>query len=137
GMSYGLDAIMPGFMSEQDAEKGLGQAALTLGPEAGGVSGAVAKGAAREGSLGAALKAPKGMPPPTAAQAGFDSAGAKGRQSPIGRALDKAAAPKTLPKPSGPYAEAVKKLQSEGIDLTLGQTHGGFVRRAEEAHKSN
>lgn len=137
GMSYGLDAIMPGFMSEQEAEKGLGQAALTLGPEAGGIGGAVAKGAVREGSLGAALKAPKGMPPPTAAQAGFDSAGAKGRQSPIGRALDKAATPKTLPQPSGPHAENVKKLQAEGVDLTLGQTHGGVVRRAEEAHKSN
>lgn len=131
GMSYGLNHIMPGFMTEQEAEKGIGQAMMTLGPEAGGLGGAVTKGATREGSLGAALKAPKGAPPPTAAQAGMTP------DSMMGRALDKAATPKTLPKPSGPYAEAVKKLQSEGVDLTLGQTHGGTVRRAEETHKSS
>jgi hypothetical protein len=129
GLSYGLNEILPGFVTEQEAEKGIGEATLALGPEAEGVSGAV--NASRMGALETALKAPKGVPAPTAAQAGIPS------DSMIGKAVDKSAAPKELPKPSGPYAEAVKKLQAEGVDLTLGQSHGGIVRRAEEAHKSN
>lgn len=35
------------------------------------------------------------------------------------------------------YANAVKALQKEGVELTAGQVKGGAWRRAEEAHKSN
>lgn len=128
GMTYGLNHLIPGFMDEKKAEEGIGQAMLTLAPEARGVGLA-----ARESPLAAAapkLKPPKTMPP-SASAAGVDP------QSMIGRSVDRAAAPKQLPQPEGKYAEAVKALQKEGVDLTLGQTHGGIVRRAEEAHKSN
>jgi hypothetical protein len=97
GMTYGLNEIVPGFMSEPEAEKGISQAMMGIGPEG---------GAAGEGALATAVRTAKSIPKPP-------------------------------PIPSGPYAEAVKQLQSEGVDLTLGQTHGGTIRRAEEAHKSS
>lgn len=160
GMTYGLNHLIPGFMDEKKAEEGIGQALLMLGPEGEEVSPLAAgkaplKGgaaapkvaaaptsgpatlapakpalASRQSPLKAALDKP-GTPPQTAAQIGIPP------DSNIGRAADKAAAPKQFPQPTGKYAENVKKLQQDGVDLTLGQTHGGTVRRAEEAHKSN
>lgn len=132
-MTYGLDQIIPGYADEKKIEGTIGQGAQFLGPEGDTLAGATL--ASREGPLVTALK--KSGPPPapmTSAKAGIPPTSA------MGKALDKGAArarPQPLLTPSGPYAEAVKKLQAEGIDLTLGQTHGGVVRRAEEAHKSN
>ena len=95
-LTYGLNDIVLGFMSEPEAEKGIGGGLMMVGPE-GSVAG----------------------------------------ESAMTTALRQSNATKAIPTPSGPYAEAVKKLQGEGVDLTLGQTHGGTIRRAEEAHKSS
>lgn len=155
-LSYGLNHIMPGFdqvVPESKIENDLGDAALALGPE--GKAGAPL--AAGKGPLasapGAAKTAPATTAAPVARASPLEAAAPKMRpaktappnaaavgappESPIGKSLDKAAAPKVLPQPEGKYAESVKALQKEGVDLTLGQTHGGVVRRAEEAHKSN
>lgn len=42
-----------------------------------------------------------------------------------------------VPKPKTPYNDAVKSLRAEGVDLTLGQIHGGKVRQLEEESKNN
>lgn len=139
--------------TEAEVENDLGNAMLTLGPE--GEAGAPL--AAGKGPLASAPSVAKAAPATTAAPVAraspLEAAAPKMRpaktappnaaavgappESPIGKSLDKAAAPKVLPQPEGKYAESVKALQKEGVDLTLGQTHGGVVRRAEEAHKSN
>jgi len=122
---------------------------LVTAPISGAVHGAVIQPAAKGMTYGLNEIIPGYMNEPAAENLisssmmalgpeGKGIGGALGKESPMATALKTSkAAPKTLPTPSGPYAEAVKQLQSEGVDLTLGQTHGGVVRRAEEAHKSN
>lgn len=90
GLTYGLNQLIPDFMSEPAAESGIEHALIGIGPE---------------GELAGAVRAIKATPKPAA--------------------------------PPTDYQQAVNQLKSEGVDLTLGQTHGGTVRRAEEAHKSS
>lgn len=94
GVTYGLNHLIPGFMSEPEAEKGIGTALALGAPESG------------ETALATAVRTAR-------------------------------ATPKALPAAVTEYQQAVKQMQDEGVDLTLGQTHGGAIRRAEEAHKSS